>query len=85
MPSNRRAFLKTGAAATISALAASRLGFASDAELELSPGEPGALISPHIYGHFLEHLGGVIYDGVWVGRNSPIPNVTESASNLWTT
>ena len=39
------------------------------------PGEPGAVISPHIYGHFIEHLGGVIYDGVWVGRNSSIPNV----------
>ena len=33
------------------------------------------MISPHIYGHFIEHLGGVIYDGVWVGRNSSIPNV----------
>jgi len=75
MPTNRRAFLKTGAAATISALAASRLAFAADAELELSPGEPGAVISPNIYGHFIEHLGGVIYDGIWVGRNSSIPNV----------
>jgi alpha-N-arabinofuranosidase len=32
-------------------------------------------INPHIYGHFIEHLGGVIYDGVWVGRGSRIPNV----------
>jgi len=31
-------------------------------------------ISRHIYGHFAEHLGRCIYDGVWVGEESPIPN-----------
>lgn len=31
-------------------------------------------INPHVYGHFLEHIGGVVYDGVWVGRDSKIPN-----------
>ncbi|MFC2137147.1 alpha-N-arabinofuranosidase [Bacteroidota bacterium] len=31
-------------------------------------------ISRHIYGHFAEHLGRCIYDGFWVGLNSPIPN-----------
>jgi alpha-N-arabinofuranosidase len=31
-------------------------------------------ISRHIYGHFAEHLGRCIYDGIWVGENSPIPN-----------
>lgn len=31
-------------------------------------------ISKHIYGHFAEHLGRCIYEGVWVGENSPIPN-----------
>jgi alpha-N-arabinofuranosidase len=72
---HRRAFLKAGATAAIGALAASRFALATDAELVLSPGEPGAVISPQIYGHFIEHLGGVIYDGVWVGRNSSIPNV----------
>ena len=32
-------------------------------------------ISRHIYGHFAEHLGRCIYDGVWVGEDSSIPNV----------
>ena len=32
-------------------------------------------ISRHIYGQFSEHLGRGIYDGLWVGENSPIPNV----------
>jgi alpha-N-arabinofuranosidase len=32
-------------------------------------------ISPEIYGHFAEHLGRCIYDGIWVGPDSPIPNI----------
>ena len=31
-------------------------------------------ISPDIYGVFAEHIGGVIYDGIWVGENSSVPN-----------
>ena len=31
-------------------------------------------ISRNIYGHFSEHLGRCIYEGYWVGENSPIPN-----------
>lgn len=34
----------------------------------------GAVIAPEIYGQFAEHLGRGIYDGVWVGPASPIPN-----------
>jgi len=33
-----------------------------------------ATISPMIYGHFAEHLGRCIYEGFWVGEDSPIPN-----------
>jgi alpha-N-arabinofuranosidase len=32
-------------------------------------------IDKHIYGHFSEHLGRCIYNGLWVGENSSIPNV----------
>ena len=32
-------------------------------------------ISKYIYGHFTEHLGRCIYGGIWVGKNSPIPNM----------
>jgi alpha-L-arabinofuranosidase len=71
----RRAFLKTTAGAGVAALAASRFRLAVDADIEITPGTPGPVINPHLYGHFIEHLGGVIYDGVWVGRNSKIPNV----------
>ena len=36
--------------------------------------QPGARIDRHIYGQFAEHLGRGIYEGVWVGEDSPIPN-----------
>ena len=32
-------------------------------------------INPEIYGHFSEHLGRCIYEGLYVGEDSPIPNV----------
>jgi len=39
-------------------------------------------ISRHIYGHFAEHLGRCIYDGIWVGEDSPIPNVRGIRSDI---
>lgn len=32
-------------------------------------------INKNIFGHFAEHLGRCIYDGIWVGENSSIPNI----------
>jgi alpha-L-arabinofuranosidase len=40
----------------------------------------GSTIHRNIYGHFSEHLGRCIYEGVWVGPDSPIPN-TEGMRN----
>ena len=31
-------------------------------------------INKHIYGQFSEHLGRCVYEGIWVGENSTIPN-----------
>src|SRR5450756_966965 len=36
--------------------------------------QPGAVVNRNIYGHFAEHLGRGIYEGIWVGQDSPIPN-----------
>ncbi len=74
----RRRFLKSSALAA-SAMALPSLPLASqsmqaDAHIEILPGDAIGTISPEIYSHFIEHLGGVIYDGVWVGENSKIPN-----------
>lgn len=33
------------------------------------------VINKNIYGHFAEHLGRCIYEGIWVGKDSPIPNI----------
>jgi alpha-N-arabinofuranosidase len=35
---------------------------------------PGPVVNRNIYGHFAEHLGRGIYEGIWVGPASPIPN-----------
>ncbi len=32
-------------------------------------------IKPELYGHFAEHIGGVIYDGIYVGKDSKVENV----------
>jgi len=42
----------------------------------------GDRISRHLYGHFAEHLGRSIYDGFWVGEDSPIPNVRGIRSDI---
>src|SRR5262249_39401820 len=48
---------------------------ATDSRIEVLLDEPLGTISPNVYGHFTENLGGVIYDGIWVGPNSKVPNV----------
>src|SRR5436305_978745 len=45
------------------------------AEVTIAADRPGAVIAPEIYGQFAEHLGSGIYGGIWVGPDSPIPNV----------
>src|SRR2546426_3248771 len=44
------------------------------AELTIRGDQPKGTINRNIYGHFAEHLGRCIYEGIWVGENSPIPN-----------
>ena len=46
-----------------------------ESHIEVLPDEPLGIISPNIYGHFAENLSGVVYDGIWVGENSKIPNI----------
>jgi len=44
-------------------------------KITLSADQADTRISRHIYGHFAEHLGGCIYGGIWVGPDSPVPNI----------
>jgi alpha-N-arabinofuranosidase len=69
---NRREFLLAGVALP---LLAPRTSLAASATIDILPDEPIATINPDIYGHFTEHLGGCIYDGIWVGEHSKIPNI----------
>lgn len=46
----------------------------SSATLVVRGDQPGAVINKNIYGQFSEHLGHCIYEGLWVGPDSPIPN-----------
>jgi alpha-N-arabinofuranosidase len=43
--------------------------------ITLNPADTFATINPNIYGHFAEHLGRCIHDGIWVGEDSSIPNM----------
>jgi alpha-N-arabinofuranosidase len=67
---DRREFLLSGLT-----LMGARTSSATSARIDLLPDEVIGTITPDIYGHFTEHLGGCIYDGIWVGENSKIPNV----------
>jgi alpha-N-arabinofuranosidase len=47
---------------------------AATIQATLRADRPGPVIAPEIQGQFAEHLGTGIYDGVWVGPDSKIPN-----------
>ena len=44
-------------------------------KISISREKSAGTISRYIYGHFSEHLGHCIYGGIFVGKDSPIPNV----------
>jgi len=57
------------------ALSAARVVAAGEAiEFHLRADQPGDTISRYLYGQFAEHLGRGIYEGIWVGEDSEIPN-----------
>ena len=43
--------------------------------ITLLTNKKGPKIGKYIYGQFSEHLGRGIYDGIYVGEDSKIPNV----------
>jgi alpha-N-arabinofuranosidase len=45
------------------------------AKLKINAQQTKSKINKEIYGHFSEHLGRCIYGGLYVGEDSPIPNV----------
>jgi alpha-N-arabinofuranosidase len=63
----------------IIAISAASLIFISQAgaqnKMNLDFAHANRTINKNIYGQFAEHLGRCIYDGIWVGPDSDIPNV----------
>jgi alpha-L-arabinofuranosidase len=72
---SRRHFIQQAAVAGAAMIAAPSLRAAvTEATIDVLVDEPIGTISPDLYGHFTEHIGGVIYDGIWVGPDSKVPN-----------
>jgi hypothetical protein len=61
-------FLVLTAVAIVAPAAAQRV------ELSIDVSKTGAKIDRNIFGQFAEHLGHGIYEGIWVGPDSAIPN-----------
>jgi alpha-L-arabinofuranosidase len=79
---NRRDFLQKGTLGATAFVLSPKKGWATtpgsrtaDSRIEVLFDEPLGMISPNIYGHFAENLGGVLYDGLWVGEKSSVPNI----------
>ena len=47
---------------------------ADKVRLAIDVSQPGAKIDRNIFGQFAEHLGHGVYEGIWVGPDSSIPN-----------
>ena len=44
-------------------------------KITIDLGNSIGIIHPNIYGHFAEHIGGVMEDGLWVGEESTVENI----------
>jgi alpha-N-arabinofuranosidase len=59
----------------VAALAAAMTAFAQVKVSVHETAQDQPVIPAEIYGQFSEHLGKCIYEGIWVGKDSSIPNV----------
>jgi len=62
------------APAVIGVIAQERGTAAPAVAIAVDASKSGAKIDRNLFGQFAEHLGKGIYEGVWVGPDSPIPN-----------
>ncbi len=60
--------------ALITATLTAPLVAAQKVDLTVDVSKAGAKIDRNIFGQFAEHLGHGVYEGIWVGHGSPIPN-----------
>src|SRR6185295_3546783 len=72
-----RATFVAALALTFGSLALVSLASAAEpvaATLTVRADKPGAIIDANMHGQFMEHLGRNVYEGIWVGEKSTIPN-----------
>lgn len=77
MTITRREFVASATALSLAAIAPRVLRSATATQSRVvirTDTEIGA-VHPEFHGHFAEHLGSCVYGGLWVGKNSPIPNI----------
>src|SRR5262249_41295405 len=67
--------IANGAPLVLRSSSAAAVSQSIESRIEVLLGEPIGRIAPEVYGHFVEHLGGVVYGGVWVGEQSKVPNI----------
>jgi len=74
---SRRQFARSAAAASLTALLPQGLfaGAASAQKCQVLADAEIGTVRPEFHSHFAEHLGSCVYGGLWVGKNSPIPNI----------
>jgi alpha-N-arabinofuranosidase len=81
----RRTFVQNGVLTGSALLFNPKFALANplqDSRIEILLDEPIGTIAPEVYGHFSEHIGWVIYDGIWVGEDSKIPNINGFRKDL---
>jgi len=77
MTSTRRRFAQTAACASLASLLP-RAVFSQGARTRkavVHADQEIGVIRPELHSHFAEHLGSCVYGGIWVGKNSPVPNL----------
>jgi alpha-N-arabinofuranosidase len=74
---SRRGFVATGAGVSLAALVPGRVFADSTVTQKVTVRTDAEIgkISPELHGHFAEHLGSCVYGGLWVGKNSKVPNI----------
>src|SRR5881394_965791 len=74
---SRRKFVGDAAAVSLCSLVPRLAGAASGATRRMTvlADEEIGTVRPEFHGHFAEHLGSCVYGGLWVGKNSAIPNI----------
>ena len=68
------ALLASAVGAVVASAGGAQAPAADTIAVSIDASKPGPKIDRNVFGQFAEHLGTGIYEGVWVGPDSPIPN-----------